>query len=371
MEKRKRKVKNKRKTIMRLSLVIIGLLALVALGVLGALTIIKNRSVAQATLVEQSFNSSDQYVYTGTGFFYLQGDTLTYEDKANSRNNYKGQITTQAVSLLGSADMLVIYNDISIKVIGEEFPVEFSGALRSVTCGNGYIAALRADTNGNETILVIDSTGAKYDEIPVQNQYIVSYGFFSADGEYLYVLGLTLDSSTPLSTITVYNISRKTTSGMMSVQSQLVESMRFSKSSIYAVGTNSIIRFSLADNNESYRATVYGWRELDYDSSTANPSFLLCPRSSSALNTVKILQLSDTKVATSTEKMLQLPSGTKEAFLMNGRLVAVSELGYTVYDYAGKKLSYVEFPSMIDSVEKLDGTQLLITAGNHVYTTKV
>ena len=345
--------------------------ALVIAGIISTIFLLNRNAVQQAALTLAPFTAQDQYVYVGNGFFYLSGQELYYPDPANEKATLSVSVKNAVVQLAASSSIYALYNDVSVKIIGEEFPVEFAGTLFSVACGKSYIAALRQDTTGEETIEVFGKNGAKYDTITTSGQYVIDYGFFEADSEYLYVVGLTVNSSAPLSTITVYNVSRKSTSGVMQVQSHLVEDMRFTKNSIYIVDTNQIARYSLTDNTRSYSSTIYGWKVMDFDSTAAKPAYLLRPRSGSVLGAIKILQLSDDAVATTVERQLQLPAAAIDAFLMNGKLIIVSPTGYTTHDMTGRKLSEFTFAAAVENAWKLDNTTLLFQAGSEMYTTKV
>ncbi|MDL2236113.1 DUF5711 family protein [Christensenellaceae bacterium OttesenSCG-928-L17] len=370
MDNRRRpRTKKKLRITPRFLIVCAAALVLVA-GAIGAYYLLNRSTVQQAALTETPFTANDQFVYVGNGFFYIQGQELYYPDPANSKNTLHVGVTNSVVRLAASNTIYALYNDVSVKIIGEEFPVEFAGTLTSVQCGKSYIAALRKDASGEESIEVFGQNGAKYDTISAGDQYIVDYGFFEGDSEYLYVVGLTVNSSAPLSTITIYNISRKSTSGVIQVQSQLVEDMRFTRGSIYTVGTNQISRYALSDNTKSYSVTIYGWKVMDYYPA-ARPVFLLRPRSGTALGTVKLLQISDDGIAATTEQQLQLPASTLDAFLMNGKLVAVSANGYTTYDMNGRQTGEYTFASPVDRVQKLDSTTLLLYAGSACYTTKI
>lgn len=370
MEVRKRRIaKNKRRVVFRL-LFLIFLLLLISAGVVGGMLLLQRRSSNLVQLTDMPFTTEDQHVYTGTGFLYFKNNTLTYQDLYNDKKNDSAAVTVDSVQIAGSAGMQLVYNSAGIKIVGVPYSVEFAGTLISLKCGNTCFAVLREISENAEGIKVYDKQGAVQLELDYAGQIVLDYGFYTSTSEHLYVIALSLDSGTPQSTIMICDMAAMSTSGVMNVQNQLIEQMHFSSAGIYVVGTNQIIRYSQARGRESYRETVYGWHVLDFDA-TSGPTFLLKPRNAETLGTVKLLKLKDDDVAATTQRLLQLPAGTMDAFLMGGKLVAVTANGYIVYGLDGKLISQKVFPDAVEGAEKLDAAMLLLQRGIKYYTIKV
>ncbi len=367
--KRRRKAKNKRRTVLRLFF-LLGILLLILAGIVAGILLLGNSMSSQASLVQMPFAPQDNALYTGNGFLYIKDGTLYYKDLNNENNDYHAPVKTAGLKLAASPEIHALYNSAALKIVNETYPVQFTGTLLYVTCGSTTVAALKTDDTGAETIQVFDRTGAQKDELTFPGQFIVDYGFYTAGSEYLYVLTTSLDSGTPLSTITIYDMTRAATSGVMQIQNQLIEHIYFTSSGIYAVGTNQLIRYSLEGNRESYREMLYGWEVMDYEAS-GNPLFLLRPRSSDKPGTVKLLTAKDADVAGTTQRLYQLPSGTVDAFVMGGRLVAVTTDGYTVYGSDGKQVSSRHVAAEIVAAEKIDSGTLLLNSASACYTVKV
>lgn len=370
MEYRKRRTaKGKRRMIARL-LLVFGLFVVVVAGAVAVVLMLHKSTVTEAPLTQMRFTNVDERCFTGAGFLYIQNGTLYYDDLYSNKNNYYAPVTGEGVTLCGSPTLHALYNSAALKIVGASYPVEFTGRLQYVDCGTQYIAALRADASGAETVQVFDKTGAQKDQIECGGQFIEDFGFYTAESEYLYVLTLSLESGMPVSTIAVYDMTHAATSGVMQVQNQLIEDIYFTSDGIFAVGTNQIIRYSLTGNRESYRETVYGWDAMDFENASS-PMFLLRPRSSEKPGTVKLLTLKDADVAGTTQRLLQLPAGTIDAFVMGGKLVAVTENGYIVYGSDGKIASERSVAVSVEEAKKLDSTTLLLRAGDKFYTVKV
>lgn len=370
MEVRKRRIaKNKRRVVFRL-LFLIFLLLLISAGVVGGVLLLQGRSSNLVHPTEMAFTTEDQHVYTGTGFLYYKNNTLTYQDLYNDKKNDSAAVTVDAVRIAGSPNIRLVYNSAGIKIVGVPYAVEFAGKLISLQCGSTCFAVLREVSENVEGIKVYDRQGVVQLELEYAGQYIMDYNFYAGTNEHLYVIALSTESGTPQSTITIYDMSTMATSGVMNVQNQLIEQMHFTAAGIYVVGTNQIIRYSQARGRESYRETVYGWQVLDFDA-TSGPTFLLKPRSAEALGTVKLLKLKEDDVPSTTQRLLQMPAGTLDAFLMAGKLVAVTANGFSVYGMDGKLLSEKVFADAVEGAQKLDNTLLLLQRGTKYYTVKV
>ncbi|HWR22018.1 MAG TPA: hypothetical protein VN366_00960 [Feifaniaceae bacterium] len=366
--KRRRKAKNKRKTVLRL-LFLFGILLLILAGVVAGILLLNHSMSTQAALTQLPFAPQDKAIFTGQGFLYVKDGTLYYKDLNNESSDYHAPVASD-LKLAASATIHAVYNSKALKIVDTTYPVEFTGTLLYVTCGSTTVAALRADETGAETIQVFDRTGAQKDQLTFPGQFIVDYGFYTAGNEYLYVLTTSLDSGTPLSTITIYDMTRAATSGVMQIQNQLIEHIYFTSSGIYAVGTNQLIRYSLEGNRESYREMLYGWEVMDYEAA-GSPLFLLRPRSADKPGTVKLLTVKDADVAGTTQRLYQLPAGTVDAFIMGGKLVAVTNDGYTVYGADGKLVNTRHVAAEIVSAEKIDSGTLLLHSASACYTVKV
>ncbi len=353
----------KRRVMLRLSFVIL-LGLLVIGGIAAAILLLTRQGTPSAQLTALPFQAQTGYTYTGSGFLYREGDGIAYYDLADEGKNYTASVTASDMQLVGSPTAHVIYNSLALKIVGAEFPNEFPGQLISVKCGSSHVAALRADAAGVEGIQVFDLAGQQKDQLAFDTQYIVDYGFYTAKSEYLWVHTLDVQSGAPISTIHLYNMTSGSTSGLLQVQNQLIERVCFSNSSIFLVGTNQIIRYSLENNRESYQEMVYGWQMIDY---ATTPAFLLSPRSSETLGTLKLLTCAEADLSGASETILQAPVGALGAFLVSGKLAVVTADTLYYYDYNGKELSQYDLGQTISSASKLDSSTLLLQSGDALF----
>ncbi len=360
---RKQNVKKRRIALGRLTVVITGLLIVLAL-IIGGVYLLTHPKTSALAGEQMPFAASQQYQYTDAGFLYMETGVLHYDDITDDSMDYTATVSAEQASLVGrGAKTHVLYNDIAMKIIGAAEPCTFTGTAVRLAAGNGYVAALQRDGMGEESLLLFDGTGTQTDTQIFAGQLVEDFGFYTVGGsEFLYVETLDNSGGVPITTIRIYDMTKGSTTGVMQIQNQMIGDLRFTDSAIYLVGTSQIIRYAHAGNKESWRETVYGFELLDF-APGKTPVFLLTPRSSESLGMVKILQCADADVAAAKAYMLQVPAGALGAFLMNGKLAVVTPTSVCYYDYNGKKGTEYPLDVRAESVQKLTDTMLLIKSG--------
>lgn len=310
------------------------------------------------------------HLNTGRGLLYQTDGQLHYFDWADHKKNYTAGTTSSDIKMSGSSTMSAVYNASFLHVVGQDNAIPFTGSIDTVECGDNYLAVLRRDSEGSESVLVLTRRGEQIDQLLPGDQFIVDFGFYKTSaGEMLWVEMLSDTASQPTTTIRTYDLAKHAQTGAIQVQNQLVEDLYINTSSIFVSGTNQIIRYTHDGNKEAYRITVYGYRVLDF-SSAGNPTFLLTPRGGD-MHAVKLLQLSDTAVPAVTETYLQLQSEGVASFLMNGSLIVVSRDRMFTYTLKGKLSDTALFELPVDSAHKLSETMLLLESNGLYYTASI
>lgn len=359
-ERRRLVARNRRRTITRLLLLL--LLALIVIGgIVAAVLLLTKKGTQQAPLTALPFSSTAEYAFTGNGFLYTTADGIAFHDITDSGNDYTASVPTGQVKVMGSQTAHVMYNAAALKIVGAPDSNSYAEQLVNVACGSGHVAALWRDAAGKESIQVLNLAGEQKDLLVFDKQFVVNFGFNTTKNEYLWVLTLDIQSDTPICTVHIYNMTLGSTSGILQIQNQMVERVYFTNSSIFVVGTNQIIRYTLENNRDTYRETVYGWRVLDCSNGS---SFLLAPRSSGTLGLLKVLTLAEADVSSAKQTLIQAPAGAIGAFLMQDRLAIVTEKMVYTYDLNGKRLSETAWDITVSDAKKLDGSTLLITQAN-------
>ncbi len=366
MSAKKRVVRNKRRAATRLGVLL--LLFLVVIGcIVGLVLLLSRRSSPSLAFSSLPFSASDPYVYRGTGFLYISGNEMGYHDLKDSSKDYTLSISTSDVSLAGSENIAVVYSQNALQIVGAEYPIACADPIVYLKCGKTHIAVLcRNAQTGAEKLLIYDTAGVQTDELDSGDGFMMDVGFTGGTGDVLWVQIVHVDSSISVSTITTYDLDKASTKGVVQVQNQIIEKLYFTNNSMYAAGTNQIIRYS-SSNKESYREMIYGWRVLDaYLSDTS--AFLLTPRASVALSAVKVCMLAEGDVSQRQETYMQLPPDSVCACIMGGQLAVVARDEVITYSLTGTKRNTYSLEEPVNAAVKLDDSTLLLTVGNSMYT---
>ena len=360
--KRKKKKKRQSKTLV-FSLVIMFLVG----GAVGVYTLIFNKTQSTVSMAETPIATSSTYWNTGDGILYQTDGQIHFYHLTDQKKNYTYGTAASDIRMAGSSKMTAVYNDFSMQIIGRKQPVEFSGTVLALECGMSHVAVLQKDAEGADAVIVLTEDGKEIDQKRADaDQYIVDFGFYTTTSEMLWIETLSINAGTPTTTITTYDVEKKTTSGVMQIQSQLVDRLYFTKDSIFVVGTNQIIRYT-HDNKEIYRTTVYGYRVIDYTLADT-PTFLMTPRGGD-MHSVKMLTLAEDTEPDLTETYLQLPTEGVAAYMMNGTLVVVSREKVYTYTLKGKLSKEASFEQPVDDAAKLTERVLMLSSNGIYYLT--
>lgn len=364
--KKKRKPGAYRRTRSRTLLFSLVILALAG-GAVALYTVLFANRQETVAMTDTSIPAASTYVNTGDGLLYQSEGKIHFYHLTDARKNYTYGIADAAVRMAGSSSITVVYNDTSLQILGRDTPLTFSGTIEEVQCGKGYLAVL-VSANGVESVSILTADGVKAGELTADDQYIVDFGFYQTSDEMLWLETLNIAAGSPTTTIMTYDIAKKMTTGRMQVQNQLLDELYITSDSLFAAGTNQIIRYT-HDNKEVYRQMVYGYRVIDY-TDAGTPTFLMTPRGGD-MHSVKLITLNESDTSGLVETYLQLPTEGVAAFLMNGKLVVVSRENVFTYTLKGKLSATAVLELPADSAVKLSESVLLLASGGVYYSAKI
>ena len=370
MRKKKRKLvsKNKALTIRRLAL-LAGIFLLLVGAVVGAVMLLKPKAELGAmTLLP--FTADDQWVFTGGGFYYITGSKLCYYDLGDPEKASEMQLASPDVSLVSSGSITAVYSGPSVQLVGASQPIDAGGQVLSVVCGARHVAVMRQDSGDDATVLVYDSTGTLVDTIGQSGSLLVDLGFGTVDGsDMLWTLALSTTGSAPVSTITTYTYgegSSAAMSGVITLQSELVEDVYFSQSSIFVVTTSHLLKYDKAITAETYNLLTYGYRPVDFTAGSSRSLFLFTERSGSdsAAAPVQLISLGENDAGDMTSRTVALPDDVHSRFVIGGtRFMAISPRMVYTYNTRGERQSATELETPCDEAIKLSDTQILFRRG--------
>ena len=353
----------------RMLLFTIVILALVG-GAVALYSLVFSKRESTVPMNNTSIETTATYLNTGDGLLYQTAGQIHFHHLSDSKKNYTYGTAASDIRMSGSKSMTCVYNDLSLQVIGKgNSPISFTGKVLAVECGSGYIGILRRAEDGTESVLIIRPDGTQAGELTFPDQFIVDFGFYMLQTEQMWIETLGINTGTPTTTITTYDVSKSGNTGVMQIQGQLIDRIHITPDSLFVVGTNQIIRYVHDGNKEIYRTTVYGYEVIDYTLSDS-PTFLMTPRGGD-MHSVKLLTLAEDDEPGAVETYLQLSTEGVAAFLMNGRLIVVSRDQVFTYSVKGKlsKTANLEYP--VDAAMKLTENVLLLSSEGVYYTANI
>lgn len=366
MQRRRLKAKNKRKTATRLVLVVVAVLLIIGAAV-GLVLAFGGKKTLKAS-EQLPFSAEATRLFTGSGFMYIADGKLNYLDLNDESKNLSLSVSTADVRLSASKTVYALYNSSAVQIVGVNLPIEFSGTVQSVKCGATHVAVYRLDASGNGAIQVFNAKGERTNnDIDLSAVTLINYGFRSGDDDTLWTLTLDTESSTPVHTLTTYDLAKSTTTGVITISGELAETVSFTGESVFAVCTGNLLRFNRTGNAQAYRVVVYGYKLIDKSFSGSRPLFLFVPRDSAALNSVMLLGVDEGDVASERRVFVRLPQNALTAIVANGKLLVYCTDAVYTYSEKGTLLSTVTFETPIDDAVKLNDSYILLKRGSTLY----
>lgn len=341
MARRRLKSADKAFTIKRLLIILLGI-ALIVGGFFGVRAFLSSRA-SFGTESALPFYSEAPYAYSNDIFYYADGDKLIRYDTRNPEGATSMSLGTSDVSITAGGGTAALYSVNAVQIIGADDFIDVGGQIMSLRCAANHIAVLRIDSAGTGAVLVYNKSGELVDIIEQKDDIITDCGFYdSSEGDLMWLLTLSTSADTPVTTLTTYSYSAQggesvaTMSGVISISSQLVDRVVFTKSSIFISGTEQLIRCDAGISGESWRLLTYGYKLCDYSTALTRPLFLFVPRGEGAMNEVKLYSVDGAAQSSAAARTVQLSEGVHTVMACNGKMVAFSNTDMYIYTAAGK-----------------------------------
>ena len=259
----------------------------------------------------------------------------------------------------------MLYHDTAVQIVGSEAPIVVSGKVLGVKCSQAHVAVLREDSAGKTAIVIYDGAGTQTDQMDFDAADLIDFGFSNRQDETLWTLEMDLSASTPVCTITTYNLATKRTTGVINVQNQLTGDVIFTDKSLFLSGTSDLIRYTLAGSSEAYRISVYGWKLAD--SSIGESPILLYKQRGGSNSILKLYTVPEGDVGSAAISTVHPPEGALAEFLIKGKLMIYTPTAAYTYTAGGKLLAVEELPIKIDGAQKLSESHILLSSGDSLY----
>ena len=362
VRKRRIVVRDRKKTAFRIAVVILALIVIAGASVLTAFTV---KSCGEQLVTRTlPLISSDLICGTGDGVMYVRAGSLNFYSFKDEDLNFARPLSAVPKGLVGNSAIKAVYSENVIQIVDAPFDIAPSGEIEAVRIGAAHVAVCTASESGGESLTVYNSTGQPVYSLDYPAGRLMKFGFSEASGSTLWTMELDTDSGTPRTTITTFDLSRVSSTGVITVSGQLVDDIFFTSSSVFVIGTESLIRYSASANREIYRVQLYGYKVVDRSIAGESPLLLLLPRTVSGVKDapfIRLLTVSQKDVAEESAVTVTLPDELVDCHLVGGQLVIVTGSSVRLCSSKGKLIESFATPVGVTvSSAKLDERHILM-----------
>ena len=190
MRKRRFIVRKKGSALLRICL-ILGILLVLAGAGYGIFALTGSQEQSQG-LEQLPFTADTNYVFTGSGFLYMYGDRLTYDDLLDAKKDASYQVSTGSVQLAASPTLSVLYHDTAVQILGAAESLTFTQQVEQVACGVNHVAVLLRGEGQAMSLQVYDKAGTQTDQMDFPDGELMDFGFAQTQDDTLWTLELSL-----------------------------------------------------------------------------------------------------------------------------------------------------------------------------------
>lgn len=348
----------------------VGALVVVAVLCVGAFFVARNIAGSRSSQLRTATLTpaySGQTVRTlGDGIIYYDNASLHALD-SSGKQIWSYAAGSNAGFSVGSGGVATWTGSI-LSILGADqgqslFSGTLDGTILDARVGTVY-AAIQMGEEQDSSILILDSSGRQVENISMDGQTVLDFGFFNNDS-LLWVMTLNTDGTVPMSTITTYRPG-KMLLGAVEDNQQVLYEVVFQASQIRAVGTTHIKDYDyygkeITDN----RILVYGWYLMSIDEDAANPLMAFVPIGQSD----GIAGISDVRmIRGQIDQSVHLPYPASWVLAVEDAIYALTNQ-YVMVCHMGESVptTYV-LPIYVDGVLGItDNKTCVATSGGYVY----
>ncbi len=237
------------------------------------------------------------------------------------------------------------------------------GDIISARLGSHYLAVLYG-ADDNSVVRITDVDGRLYDEIEFETQVVLDYGFFS-DGSLFWAMSADTSGTVPTCSVTTYRPSRKSMSGSISDNEQVMYHAQFERDNICLVGEDYVKRYDYTGSEKTdQRTLVYGWYLMDTADTTDNPLMVFAP-TGQASNTPSV---SDVRLIDGdTDTIVRMPFACRSLAVKGNRLYGFSDSYMMVVTAGEPRAKAYALPMTVDSVVGVTDDHVAVVCSNGMY----
>lgn len=306
--------------------------------------------------------------------YRIKDGTVSYIDNMTLNIYEADSESSRTVALNAAIDGYAVRDDVVVVFSGGTVHIEgcsevvLTGTVRDVRMGEDYIAVLRTNVQGSDSIVIFDYNAQIAGEVlDFSDSKVTNFGFYTDNGrELLWIISVATEQSTPVTTVQMFDYGAGgTTSYLSPFYDQSVETLYFTDDSIFVVGTQDIVRYALTGGREKYRVGIYGYSVLDMAFSGGTATFLLAPKDEQASKQLRFLNLAEGDESLLSWRQFSFSEDILGAFLQQGMVHIVGTENVYSYSYTGRVSATLPLPEGVTAAYELDDTYfLLVTEGS-------
>ena len=348
-------------------LVFSGIIIAIAVLIIGIIMITGKKDLADS-INQLPFNENDSFITAGNNTIYLEDDYLKCINTSQTEV-WQLRLLSSNLSLISRNNKIAATGDGLVQVVDSQgkqyFSTKVEGNILSARICDTKAAVNAEQSTSSDAlsyIIVFDMSGSVLYQLDVSDRYILDYGF-DYDSDLLYILELDTTGVVPISRISTYRPETQSMTGVKELKDQLIKSIYIIDKTVYALGTNQLIKYSSLGENEK-EIVVYGWMLEDfYLQSQTDPKFIYIPSNTdnNGINIVRILR------SNGSETSINLPPDVFSVIYMQDKVFCFTSTNIYTYTSNGKFLRTLPLPFAISGAQRAFDGYVFITADNAEY----
>ncbi|MEG0356637.1 MAG: hypothetical protein RR292_04305 [Christensenellaceae bacterium] len=279
---------------------------------------------------------SEDVTASSNGILFRDGAKLVLLDK-NGKNIWDLKLESEDSSFASSETLICSYSQKTLTALSYTKEQLFTTAMDSdilkVSCGKEYIAVLTSIVNAENgktqyAVYLFNTKGEKIGPLEFSMRQVIDFGF-NGDNDMFWALSLDNSGIVPVSYVATFNTDG-TMTGSIEVNTQIVEKVYVTDSSIFALGTNNMTSYSYFGEKQA-DVLIYGWRP--FNASVTDQQLKIACVSRTDVASIDSARIFSTDL---TDTMVHLPRNIFYVAITQKKLYAFSPTNIYTYSDTGE-----------------------------------
>ncbi len=235
----------------------------------------------------------------------------------------------------------------------------------SAVMGDTYAGVLIGEDDQYSTLIIMEHGGRQIDKITLPNVMVLQYGFFSTNGQMLWVMSLDTEGTVPMSQLTTYRPGRMQ-SGNITDSDQVLYQVMFESPNVYTVGTTYAKVYNYTGvEDTARRKLIYGWYLMDSDGTGDGALMAYAPVAQVGTQ----VNVSDIRmICGNTDKTVRFPFPCYAVAVHGSTVYGFSDQYVMAIGLKDSKAKVTQLPVMCDNMLGItDKREAIMTSGSEVY----